>query len=650
MHHIEIPKRFDTEMKEIQEIRNAFEQAVRIKSVPALQLAINLVKRRQSEDPKEAKLLVNTMTTLLKEYQSNYKIFKNTYHDMVDHIVAIANFFEKAEFPVIKLRILLQAVNDFLKSTELQRDFDSKAVDETLATEIDELMNKYRGQYAAANSASAAASPLNAKDPYANSVNAVVQMLTMLFREKIKAVTLDDGIQNPTNILIKVRFEHAFGMIDMGIQNAIKTLLQNIYSDALYAACKNGFAEGVPLLLNMGVDVNKPHLYPVGKTGFNSETPLYAAYMNFHDPIVKILASHPQTRHQYLLHLACSHDRIDVIKFLLSRKDVGINKRDAHIKATPIFIACMRNDIDVVKLLLSREDVDISRLARDGRNPFEVTNSAEIKNLLISYLFRRISEILKQGDFLSQRKEINKFVVMGSKCDPKEFCTFIRNLFLNPNSKNFYSLARQYFLLHEILVLPNTSELAQLRYDLADRFYVNNNPILAYLFFDKANLDDAELWKARCVLSSMRIETFGKELSENWMEQYPNEYVKAIVKTRLMSLYLQDPACCSAPETAMTKFHAKMLADKRKDHFAMAVLPYFKEAPLVITQAIAEFIEEQKQVAYDEGCRNFSWSMNAKALPHSCDDLFFKPVKHQRASAQVLSDEERDQACAGMTN
>lgn len=97
----------------------------------------------------------------------------------------------------------------------------------------------------------------------------------------------------------------------------------------LYAACINGFAGIVKLLLCQdGIAVNKE----TDEDG-SEATPLFSA---------------------------CTSGHVEVVKLLLAHANINVNKGDICQHETPLFIACQLGRTEITRLLLAHDGIDVN--------------------------------------------------------------------------------------------------------------------------------------------------------------------------------------------------------------------------------------------------------------------------------------------------
>jgi len=72
------------------------------------------------------------------------------------------------------------------------------------------------------------------------------------------------------------------------------------------------------------------------------------------------------------LYIACQNGHADVVKLLLTHKDIDVNIPLNTNGASPLYIACGMGHADVVQLLLAREDIDVNQVANDGTTPLQI--------------------------------------------------------------------------------------------------------------------------------------------------------------------------------------------------------------------------------------------------------------------------------------
>lgn len=179
----------------------------------------------------------------------------------------------------------------------------------------------------------------------------------------------------------------------------------------------------------------------------------------------------------------------------------------------------------------------------------------------------------------------------------KDFCQYISALFeLDPENKSTYPLTheddftfhQERILLNHILTLPSSTKLKKICYGLGERFYIEQNPSVAYYFFEKAGTYElkerpsADDWKKRCRLTIVGIKFFPSEDIQKKVDAIVENtmlYNKLTIKLQLAKKYFSDPESI----LNLQKLEQDIILLEEKD----------KPLPRGIIQlAIAEFIFE----------------------------------------------------------
>lgn len=87
---------------------------------------------------------------------------------------------------------------------------------------------------------------------------------------------------------------------------------------------------------------------------------------------IKLLLENPETNKIdineglfTILRSACTHGQIEIVKLLLARPDIDINK---HYIRSPLFAACDFGYIEIIKLLLARPEIIITEYVLKLKN------------------------------------------------------------------------------------------------------------------------------------------------------------------------------------------------------------------------------------------------------------------------------------------
>lgn len=88
------------------------------------------------------------------------------------------------------------------------------------------------------------------------------------------------------------------------------------------------------------------------------------------------------------LFIACSRGYEDIVKFLLTRKDIEINTVTS-LQMTPFYIACYNNQLNIVKQLLERNDLDINFIDKYGNSALLLCAQLEHNQIIREILQHR---------------------------------------------------------------------------------------------------------------------------------------------------------------------------------------------------------------------------------------------------------------------
>jgi len=210
------------------------------------------------------------------------------------------------------------------------------------------------------------------------------------------------------------------------------TLLNNLYSESLYTACKNNKEKDIPFLLQMGskkiINKTRKHnrtpLYwacknnnlkivkmllnkgakksiNIAETKYGC-TPLYKACNNFNIKMIKLLLKHGAKKtinNVWILHRplswACSKNRLNIANLLIK---YGANPNiSSYMNRTPLYWACYNSNLEMVKFLTprcSKKTINLSSstdsvdIDSHGETPFLLAcknNKPEIIKFLFPY-------------------------------------------------------------------------------------------------------------------------------------------------------------------------------------------------------------------------------------------------------------------------
>lgn len=145
-----------------------------------------------------------------------------------------------------------------------------------------------------------------------------------------------------------------------------------------YAYAKNNI-ELMEELIEHGIDVNDK----------DKEGLTVAQYVLLHQPskeIIKLLGilmkgninciNVGDKYNDTILHYACKSGYIDVVKFLVSKKNLKINIK-GNYGLSALHLACLHNRVDIIKALLERKDININIGEERGLTPLHVAASKD---------------------------------------------------------------------------------------------------------------------------------------------------------------------------------------------------------------------------------------------------------------------------------
>lgn len=89
-----------------------------------------------------------------------------------------------------------------------------------------------------------------------------------------------------------------------------------------------------------------------------------------------------------LLALCAVCDKYDIGAFLLSRKNIGVNKGTYTCNMTPLLFACQRGAIDFVEMLLNHPDIDPNKKSLDGKFPLSVVTGLDADEDIVDLLLK----------------------------------------------------------------------------------------------------------------------------------------------------------------------------------------------------------------------------------------------------------------------
>jgi ankyrin repeat protein len=102
---------------------------------------------------------------------------------------------------------------------------------------------------------------------------------------------------------------------------------------------------------------------------------------------------------QTALYITCENGYVDVVRFLLARKEIQINQAEG-LERTPLVITCYYGHVDVVRLMLARKEIQINQASEDGVTPLFATcqqGNVDIVRLLLARNEIQINQATKDG-------------------------------------------------------------------------------------------------------------------------------------------------------------------------------------------------------------------------------------------------------------
>ena len=185
----------------------------------------------------------------------------------------------------------------------------------------------------------------------------------------------------------------------------------------LYLAAEGGHDKVVKVLLEKeDINVNKADIY--------GRSPLYMAARRGHDKVVRLLLEMgnidvnqvDECFGRNVLISAASGawkargkncevrkgENCEVVKLLLGRADINVNKKDKHGKdALHWAVFSIFNNFEVAKLLLQRDDINVNQADENGFTPLYMAaddGNVKLVELLVGHKDIQLTKAIKSGD------------------------------------------------------------------------------------------------------------------------------------------------------------------------------------------------------------------------------------------------------------
>ncbi|XP_055370831.1 uncharacterized protein LOC129605233 [Condylostylus longicornis] len=182
--------------------------------------------------------------------------------------------------------------------------------------------------------------------------------------------------KNGHSEIVEILIKHKFDVNCKGYKNWT----------ALHLAAGSNHLETIKILLcQETIDINLPNLE-------NSTALHLAAYMG-HKNVIEALLNFEKINifardgnGCTALHLACQNGQKDIVQ-LLCDKCLDINTKD-NLLWTPLFYAVEDNRIDIISFLLQRKDIDLNNVSRDGYTVLHLAagnGNKKIVEILLTY-------------------------------------------------------------------------------------------------------------------------------------------------------------------------------------------------------------------------------------------------------------------------
>ena len=81
------------------------------------------------------------------------------------------------------------------------------------------------------------------------------------------------------------------------------------------------------------------------------------------------------------LHIASKHGHLNIVKYLLKRKQIRVNEQTLDKKMTALHYACAKGFTEVVFALVNKKGIDKNLKNSDGRTAAQLTHNYDILKL-----------------------------------------------------------------------------------------------------------------------------------------------------------------------------------------------------------------------------------------------------------------------------
>ncbi len=242
----------------------------------------------------------------------------------------------------------------------------------------------------------------------------------------------------------------------------------------LYYAIDSHFYDFADVLIKSGADIRLADEYGI--------KPIHLAAKNGIEYFVALLLDkgapvNVQTVKSWSpLHYAARYGHIDVIKLLLSNKEIDVNVKN-NIKRTPLHQAVFLGSYDMVSLLLEKEGINVNAADRHHNTPLNWAKKYgydEISKLLISKGAKSNPDAITNEEIEHASDLVNKGIEAHNKGDyskAKEF--YLKALEVNPYKPDIYgNIALINMFEHDYeACFENTSKAIELDNDNAHAIY-----------------------------------------------------------------------------------------------------------------------------------------------------------------------------------
>lgn len=81
------------------------------------------------------------------------------------------------------------------------------------------------------------------------------------------------------------------------------------------------------------------------------------------------------------LHIACKYRNLAIVEYLVNRKNIRVNEQTLYKKMTALHYAVEKGFIDIVRVLLTKKEINKNLRNSNGKTAWKFTNNNEILEL-----------------------------------------------------------------------------------------------------------------------------------------------------------------------------------------------------------------------------------------------------------------------------